>query len=80
MAHGFGGTCPVLFQVGLHDRVAPPGAARLAGPRLAEYPLDHFGVYDGPCQECAPTGQLGFLARVLDPSSAQLPLSHKEIE
>lgn len=79
-------SCPVLFQVGLPDRVAPPGAARRtarrAGPRarLAEYPLDHFDVYDGPWQERALADQLGFLARVLGSSTAQLPLPQKEME
>ncbi|MGV9870167.1 alpha/beta hydrolase [Rhodococcus koreensis] len=66
-------TCPILVQIGTHDRIAPPAAARRtaakAGPlaQLREYPVDHFDVYQGPWQQQALADQLAFLHRVLDP-------------
>ncbi|MDF3311773.1 alpha/beta fold hydrolase [Rhodococcus sp. T2V] len=65
-------TCPILVQIGTHDRIAPPAAARRtaakAGPlaQLREYPVDHFDVYQGPWQQQALADQLAFLHRVLD--------------
>ncbi|AMT73263.1 alpha/beta hydrolase [Mycobacteroides immunogenum] len=65
--------CPVLFQIGANDRVAPPRAARRtarkAGPwaRVREYPVDHFDVYDGPWLRSVLDDQLEFLAGVLTP-------------
>jgi pimeloyl-ACP methyl ester carboxylesterase len=64
--------CPVLVQVGLHDRIAPPGAARRAakkaGTQLSEYPVDHLDVYAGPWQQRALADQLRFLVRVFAPA------------
>ncbi|WP_067824669.1 alpha/beta hydrolase [Nocardia inohanensis] len=63
--------CPVLFQIGAIDSVAPPWAARRAAAKagslatIREYPVDHFDVYDGPWQRRAVADQLEFLARVL---------------
>ncbi|MFB7718125.1 alpha/beta hydrolase [Nocardia sp. NPDC056100] len=63
--------CPILFQIGTRDSVAPPSAARRAAAKagrlatIREYPVDHFDVYDGPWQRRAVTDQLHFLARVL---------------
>lgn len=65
--------CPLLVQVGAHDRVAPPDAARRTARRaglwgeLREYPVDHFDVYEGPWQRRALADQLSFLAEVLKP-------------
>ncbi|KXO89528.1 alpha/beta hydrolase [Tsukamurella pseudospumae] len=68
-------TCPVLFQVGTRDRVAPAAAARrtaarIAGPaEVAEYPIDHFDGYDGPWRDVAIADEVAFLTRVLLPTS-----------
>ncbi|MDN4517464.1 alpha/beta hydrolase [Mycolicibacterium austroafricanum] len=67
---------PVLVQAGIHDRVAPPAAARRAAEKagalaeLHEYPVDHFDVYDGPWQQRMLDDQLMFLTRVLTPRTA----------
>ncbi|QZT65627.1 alpha/beta hydrolase [Mycolicibacterium austroafricanum] len=67
---------PFLVQVGAHDRVAPPAAARRAAEKagalaeLHEYPVDHFDVYDGPWQRRMLDDQLMFLTRVLAPRTA----------
>jgi pimeloyl-ACP methyl ester carboxylesterase len=62
--------CPLLVQVGEHDSVAPPQAARAAAAKahaeLRNYPVDHFDVYTGHWQERALTDQLNFLHRHLD--------------
>ncbi|HYB34476.1 MAG TPA: alpha/beta fold hydrolase [Mycobacterium sp.] len=66
--------CPALVQVGTNDRVAPPAAARQTAKeigalaQLREYPVDHFDVYDGPCQQRMLRDQLSFLSRTLDPA------------
>ena len=66
--------CPILVQVGTHDRVAPPVAARRTAKKagasalLCEYPVDHFDVYDGPWQQRMLRDQIGFLTRVLEPA------------
>ncbi|MEU0404511.1 alpha/beta hydrolase [Streptomyces sp. NPDC006197] len=66
--------CPILVQVGLHDRIAPPEAARRTAERvgpwaqLRSYPVDHLDVYAGPGQERALADQLDFLTRCLGPS------------
>lgn len=62
---------PLLVQIGDHDSVAPPAAARRAARKaeLAEvrsYPVDHFDVYDGIGQQEALADQLEFLGRHLD--------------
>lgn len=65
--------CPILFQIGTNDRVAPPSAARTTAKRAGhwararEYPVDHFDVYDGPWQWPVLDDQLEFLAGVLTP-------------
>lgn len=62
---------PVLVQVGEHDAVAPPAAARRAAEkarRVAEvvtYPVDHFDVYAGRWQQQVLADQLAFLDRHL---------------
>ena len=62
---------PILVQVGDHDSVAPPAAAKrtaaLAGgyAQLRTYPVDHFDVYDGPVQRQGLADQLDFLGRHL---------------
>jgi len=62
---------PILVQVGDHDSVAPPAAAKraaaLAGPNaeVRTYPVDHFDVYDGPAQRRALADQIQFLGRHL---------------
>ncbi|MFF8375826.1 alpha/beta hydrolase [Streptomyces sp. NPDC015661] len=67
-------TCPLLVQVGTHDHVAPPDAARRtarrAGTRaqLREYPVDHFDVYEGAWQKRALADQLTFLSGALGPA------------
>jgi uncharacterized protein len=63
-------TCPLLVQVGDHDSVAPPAAARRAAAKapdseLRNYPVDHFDVYDGAGQQHALADQLDFLNRRL---------------
>ncbi|EFF88729.1 MULTISPECIES: alpha/beta hydrolase [unclassified Streptomyces] len=64
--------CPVLVQVGAHDRIAPPGAARRAAKKakaqLSEYPVDHLDVYAGPWQRRALADQLRFLVRAFTPA------------
>ncbi|MFF0430725.1 alpha/beta hydrolase family protein [Streptomyces sp. NPDC004327] len=67
--------CPVLLQIGTDDHVAPPDAARKAGPwaEVREYPVDHFDVYDGEGQQRALADQLDFLARRLAPSRSPRP-------
>lgn len=63
--------CPLLVQVGEHDRTAPPAAAAAmaarAGARaeLRRYPVDHFGVYDEPGRTPVLADQVAFLRRVL---------------
>jgi poly(3-hydroxyalkanoate) synthetase len=67
-------TCPVLFQVGTEDLVAPPGAARRTARKagrwahLREYTVGHFDVHQGPWQRRAPADQLDFLTRALGPA------------
>jgi pimeloyl-ACP methyl ester carboxylesterase len=62
---------PLLVQVGDHDSVAPPAAARRAAARagrfgeVRRYPVDHFDVYDGPAQQQALADQVAFLGRHL---------------
>jgi uncharacterized protein len=62
---------PILVQIGDHDSVAPPAAARrtaaLAGSfaEVCSYPVDHFDVYDGQWQRQALADQLRFLDRQL---------------
>ncbi|WP_410874636.1 alpha/beta hydrolase [Nocardia sp. A7] len=66
-------SCPVLFQVGSIDSIAPPAAARRSaqkvesGVQLLEYPIDHFDVYEGPWQKQAVGDQLRFLSEILAP-------------
>ncbi|MEV6217446.1 alpha/beta fold hydrolase [Nocardia sp. NPDC051833] len=63
---------PMLVQVGINDRIAPPSAARRTVQqvgewgRLREYPVDHFDVYDGPWQQRLLDDQIAFLAEVID--------------
>lgn len=62
---------PLLVQVGEHDHVAPPAAARrtAAGAgghaEVRSYPVDHFDVYDGPGQKQVLVDQIEFLEKVL---------------
>lgn len=66
-------SCPILFQIGSNDSVAPPAAARRSAQKVEsraqvlEYPLDHFDVYAGPWQKQALSDQLRFLSEVLAP-------------
>ncbi|MFI6225664.1 alpha/beta hydrolase [Nocardia salmonicida] len=66
-------SCPILFQIGGNDTVAPPAAARRSAQKVEsraqvlEYPLDHFDVYDGPWQKQALGDQLRFLSEILAP-------------
>lgn len=59
--------CPMLMQVGSHDLVAPPAAARRAArragsrARLLEYPIDHFDFYASPWRERILADQIAFL-------------------
>jgi pimeloyl-ACP methyl ester carboxylesterase len=63
-------SCPLLVQVGDHDSVAPPQAARAAARKaraeLRAYPIDHFDVYTGHWQKRALSDQVAFLHRHLD--------------
>lgn len=67
-------TCPVLFQVGTRDRVAPAAAARRTAERIAgpaevlDYPIDHFDGYTGPMRDEVLADEVAFLTRVLRPS------------
>ncbi|GAA3168280.1 MULTISPECIES: alpha/beta hydrolase [Streptomyces] len=67
-------TCPILVQVGTHDRIAPPDAARRTARKtgqraqLREYPVDHLDVYAGPGQQRVLADQLAFLTQTLDPA------------
>ena len=73
--------CPILIQVGVDDRLAPPAAARRAAAKaracadleLREYPVDHFDVYDPHWQPQMVADQITFLRRVLAPK--RLPRS-----
>ena len=62
----------MLVQIGDHDSVAPPAAARrtaaLAGTfaESRSYPVDHFDVYDGEWQRQALADQIQFLDRQLE--------------
>lgn len=63
--------CPILLQIGTHDLIAPPDAARRTATRAArwaqmlEYPIDHFDFYDGRWQQQVLADQLDFLTRAL---------------
>ncbi|MFF4378309.1 alpha/beta hydrolase [Kitasatospora sp. NPDC001547] len=71
--------CPILVQVGTHDRIAPPAAARRTARKagrwaqLREYPVDHLDVYAGPGQRRVLADQLAFLTHTLDPAGAPPP-------
>ena len=62
---------PLLVQIGEHDSVAPPSAARRTAAKAGSwaqsttYPVDHFDVYEGPWQERALADQIAFLGRHL---------------
>lgn len=63
---------PLLVQVGAHDAVAPPAAARRAAVKagnraqVRDYPVGHFDVYAGPWQERILADQIEFLTAVLE--------------
>lgn len=70
-------TCPALFQLADHDRLAPPYAALKvagrAGGLVHHYPGDHFDVYAGkPCHDSVVAHQIRFLTRILTPSNEPL--------
>lgn len=72
--HAAGVTCPALFQIADHDRLAPPHAAALAavkaGGLVHHYPGDHFDVYaPQPLHASVAAHQVRFLTRVLAPTS-----------
>ena len=70
--------CPILFQVGDNDLVAPPTAARRTAKKagdlaqLREYPVDHFDVYEGYWQQRVLADQLSFLSTALTPSGTRI--------
>lgn len=72
--HAAGVTCPALFQIADHDRLAPPYAAARAavkaGGLVHHYPGDHFDVYaPQPLHASVAAHQVRFLTRVLAPTS-----------
>ena len=70
-------TCPILFQIGTDDRVAPPAAAlrtaRRAGPaaQVHRYPVGHFDVYAGRWHQRVLADQIEFLSSALAPPYAR---------
>jgi pimeloyl-ACP methyl ester carboxylesterase len=62
--------CPILFQIGSRDSVAPPDPARKAAKKAGrfaltkEYDADHFDFYDGPALQRALSDQLQFVVSV----------------
>jgi len=68
-------TCPALFQIADHDRLAPPYAAAQAavkaGGLVHRYPGDHFDVYaPNPLHAAIAAHQVRFLTRVLATTEA----------
>lgn len=71
--------CPILFQIGSRDSVAPPGPTRKAARKtpgratVREYLAEHFDFYGGTCQQQALADQINFLiACRLAPASDKL--------
>ena len=69
--------CPLLVQVGIKDRIAPPDGGRRAAAKagilaeLREYPVDHLDVYDGGGRDAMLADQIDFVRRALDEVSRE---------
>ena len=64
-------SCPILYQVGEHDALTPPGpaleaAARAPRAEVRRYPIGHFDIYTGEWFERAVGEQIEFLVRHLE--------------
>lgn len=70
---------PLLVQIGEHDAVAPPSAARRTAKKAGKhaevrtYPVDHFDVYTGVWQRQVLADQIDFLKRHLKSFASLTP-------